>query len=236
MRDWQELVRQRLAGLELDSAQKEEVHAELATHLEESYEILCKQGLGESEAARRTFEQVSNWHELQRKISAVKRREYPMKKRVQQLWIPGFLTLVLSIVFDQVFYRLGFRSRIIGSGSGAVFLYVPWLMALPFVGALGAYVSSRAGGSRGTMVLASVFPVAALTLAFLLMFPIGMIIQWVRGTQGDFSVVATVLLKGGIGGLLVPAAALLVGGLVANLLIGRPSSSHGAIGGETSHA
>lgn len=96
-----------------------------------------------------------------------------MKKRVQQLWIPGFLTLVLSVVLDQVFYRFGFRSRIIGSGTGAIFLYVPWLMALPFVGALGAYVSSRAGGSRGTAVLAGVFPMAALTLAFLLMFPIG---------------------------------------------------------------
>lgn len=237
MRDWQELVRQRLVGLELDPAEREEVRAELATHLEESYEILCKQGLGENEAARRTFEQVSNWHELERKISAVKRREYPMKQRVQQLWIPGFLTLVLSIVFDQVFYRLGFRSRIIGSGTGAIFLYVPWLMALPFVGALGAYVSSRAGGSRGTMVLASVFPVAALTLAFLLMFPIGMIIQWVRGTQGDFSVVATVLLKNGIGGLLAPGAALILGGLVASVLFRRRPPSHKtAIGSEMTHA
>lgn len=85
MRNWQELVRQHLAGLELDAAEREEVHAELAAHLEESYETLCKQGLGETEAARLTLEQVSSWDELRRKISAAKRREYPVKKRVQQL-------------------------------------------------------------------------------------------------------------------------------------------------------
>lgn len=224
MRDWQELVRQRLAGLDLDVAEKEEVHAELAAHLEESYEIFCKQGLGESEAASRTLAQVSDWQELRRRISAAKRREYPMKKRVQQLWIPGFITLILSVVLDQVFYKFGFRPRIIGSGTGAFFFYVPWLMSLPFVGALGAYVSSRAGGSRRTVVLAGVFPVAALTLAFLLMFPIGMIIEWVRGSQGDFSVVATVLLKDAIGGLLLPGAALLGGALLVTLFWGQRSS------------
>ena len=224
MRDWQELVRQRLAGLELAAAEREEVHAELAAHLEESYEIFCRQGLGESEAASRTLAQVSDWPELRRRISAAKRREYPMKKRVQQLWIPGFITLILSVVFDQVFYKFGFRPRIIGSGTGAFFFYVPWLMSLPFVGALGAYVSSRAGGSRRTVVLAGVFPVAALTLAFLLMFPIGMTIEWVRGRQGDFSVVATVLLKDAIGGLLLPGAALLGGALLVTLFWGQRSS------------
>lgn len=39
MPDWQELVRQRLAGLALGRAEKQEVHAELAAHLEESYEV-----------------------------------------------------------------------------------------------------------------------------------------------------------------------------------------------------
>jgi len=42
MRDWQELVRQRLGGLELDAAEKEEVQTELSAHLEESYETFCK--------------------------------------------------------------------------------------------------------------------------------------------------------------------------------------------------
>lgn len=238
MRDWQEVVRQRLAGLELDAAEKEEVHAELAAHLEESYEALCKQGLGETEAASQTLAKVSDWQELRRGISAAKRRGQPMKKRVQQLWIPGFLTLILSVVFQMVLQKLGFRVHIVGSGPNAILFYAPWLAALPFIGALGAYLSSRSGGSRGTMVLASVFPVLALAGAFVFLFPFDVMVKWIIGSKVDtFAIVATTILEDGIGWLLLPGAALLVGGLLVHLLSRRrPSTQGAAMGGETTHA
>jgi hypothetical protein len=225
MADWREMVRQRLSGLALDAAEKEEVELELAAHLEESYEGFCKRGLLEKEAARRALEQVSDWQDLQRRILNAKRRGHPMKKRTHQVWIPGFLTLTLSMIFLAVLQKLGFQPRIAWSGPNTVLLYVPWLLSLPFFGALGAYVSSRAGGSRGTVLLASVFPVLALTAAFLLMFPIGMIVERITGNHVDFSSVATALLKDGIGWILVPGAALLAGGLAANLLFSPQSSS-----------
>jgi hypothetical protein len=50
MPDWQELVRQRLSGLALDTAERKEIQAELAAHLEESYEVFCAEGLPEREA------------------------------------------------------------------------------------------------------------------------------------------------------------------------------------------
>lgn len=231
MRDWQELVQQRLVGLELDAVEKEEVHAELAAHLEESHEVFCKQGLGESEAARRTLDQVSNWHELQRKISDAKRREYPMKKRMQQLWIPGFLTLILSMLFLAILQEAGFRPRIGGSGSGAVFFYVPWLASLPFLGALGARLSSRGGGSLSTALLASCFPVLALATAFLLMLPIGFVFERITGNHFYFNsgLVATALLRDGIGWLLIPGAALLAGGLLARFFLGQRSAQQNAV-------
>ena len=46
------------------------------------------------------------------------------------------------------------------------------------------------------------------------MFPIGLVLAGITGRRVDFSVVATVLLKDGIGWLLLPGAALLVGGLL----------------------
>lgn len=238
MPDWQELVRQRLAGLELDSAEKEEVQAELAAHLEESYEVFCKQGLRESEAVRRTFEQVSNWDKLKRRISAAKRREYPMKKRVQQLWFPGFLTLILLVALQMMLQKLGFRVRIVGSGPNAILFYVPWLVVLPFFGALGAYLSSRAGGSRGTMVLASVFPVLALAGAFVFLFPFDVIVKWIIGSKVDsFAVVATTILQDGTGWLLIPGAALFLGGFIVSVFFRqRPTSESMTISGETSHA
>jgi hypothetical protein len=220
MPDWQELVRLHLSGLALDPSEKEEVHEELAAHLEESYEVFCRQGLPEKEAAHRTLEQVSDWQDLQRRIFVAKRRSHPMQKRVRQLWIPGFFTLILSTLLLMALQRLGFQPRIISwSGPGTILFYVPWLLSLPVIGAVGACLSSRAGGSRGTMLFASAFPAVALTAAFLLMFPIGFVIQRIIGREVDFGSVATALLADGIGWLLVPGVALLAGGLCAQLLL-----------------
>jgi cation transport ATPase len=231
MRDWKALAEQRLASLTLEPEEKAEVIAEVAAHLEEICEEMLKQGLTEEEAVRRALSKVGNWRDLQRKIFAAKRREQPMKKRVWQLWVPGFLTLILSMLFLTVLYRLGLRARLVSSGPNAILLYTPWLAGLPFFGALGAYLSSRAGGSRGIVVLASVFPALALTFAFLFMFPFSLTVELIVGRPVDFSHVATVLLKDGIGWIVAPGAALLIGGLLAHaLLSARSSSQRAAIG------
>jgi hypothetical protein len=231
MRDWKALVEERLAGLALEPQEKAEVIAEVAAHLEDICEGMLKQGITEEAAVRRALSRVGNWRDLQRKISAAKRREHPMKKRVWQLWVPGFLTLILSMLFLTVLYRLGLRARLVSSGSNAILLYAPWLAGLPLFGALGAFLSSRAGGSRANALFVSVFPAIALTFAFLFMFPFSMTIELITGRPVDFSGVATVLLKDGIGWIVAPGAALLAGGLLAHaLLSARSSSQRMAIG------
>ncbi len=226
MPDWQKLVSQRLSGLTLDAAEKDEVHAELAAHLEESYEALLKEGMPEQAAVHRSLSQVANWQDLQRKIFIAKRREHTMQKRLHQLWIPGFLTLTLSTIFLMTLQRLGFQPRSVSwSGPGTILFYGPWLLSLPVLGAVGACLSSRAGGSRGTVLLASIFPVPALTAAFLSMFPIGLVMERIFNRPLGFSIVATAILRDGIGWILIPGAALLVGGLLVHLLFGRRSSS-----------
>jgi hypothetical protein len=231
VRDWRALVEQRLAGLALEPQERTEVIAEVAAHLEDVCEEMLRKGVTEEEAMRRTLLQAGNWRSLQHKIVSAKRREEVMEKRIRQLWIPGFLTLILSMLFLTVLYRLGLRARLVWSGPNAILLYTPWLAGLPVIGALGAYVSARAGGSRATVLFVSVFPAIALTFAFLFMFPFSLAIELIVGRPVDFSRVATVLLKDGIGWLLVPGAALLVGGLLVHLLISaRASSRRPAIG------
>jgi hypothetical protein len=230
MPNWKELVRQRLSGLPLDDAEKDEIHAELAAHLEESYEVFCTEGLPQREAVQRTLGQVADWQDLQRKI-LIARREQPMQKRMHQLWIPGFLTLMLSMIFLITLQKLGFQPRIVGSGPHTILFYAPWLASLPFFGALGAYLSARRGGLAGTVLLSSAFPVLALTAAFLLMFPIGFVIERIIGRPVDFSIVATAVLRDGIGWILIPGVALTAGGLLMHLLFNRRSwSKETAIG------
>ena len=231
MVDWQKLVRERLSGLALDAAEKDDVQRELAAHLEESYDVFCKEGLSEKEAMDRTMEKVSDWRDLQRKVFFAKRKGDLVRKRFNQLWFPGFLTFILSTALLMTLQKIGFRPHNVWSSSGAILVYLPWLAGLPFVGALGAYLSSRAGGSRAAALLASLFPVLALATAFLLMFPIGWSIQQVAGIGADSPMVASALLRDGIGWLLVPGSALLAGGLLVRVLLDRrPSSPDTATG------
>ena len=215
----------------MEPEERTEVIAELAAHLEDICEEMLRQGVREEEAVRRALSRVGDWRDLQRKIFATKRREQPMEKRTRQLWIPGFLTLILSMFILMVLQKLGFKPRIVGSGSNAILLYMPWLLSLLPLGALAAHLSFRAGGSRGTVLLASVFPALAFTFAFLVMSPIGWSFERITGTRVYFDVVSAALLRDGIGWLLVPGAALLVGGLLTHSVSGpRPSSRRMAIG------
>jgi hypothetical protein len=230
MRDWESLVEEQLRGLALEPRESADVIAEVAAHLEDVCEEMLQQGMAEEDAMRRALSRVGDWRALKRKIFAAKRREQIMEKRIRQLWIPGFLTLILSMLILTVFLRLGFKPRIVGSGSGAILLYMPWLLSLLPLGALAAHLSFRAGGSRGTVLLASVFPALAFTFAFLVMSPIGWSWERITGMRVYFDVVSAALLRDGIGWLLVPGAALFLGGLLAHIFSGaRPQSRSVAI-------
>lgn len=231
MPDWHQLVRQRLSGLALEAAERDEIHAELATHLEEWYEAFCAQGVPQLEAVERTLMQVADWQDLQRKILIARRSKHPMRKRVLQLWIPGLLTMMLSTIFLIVLRKLGFQPRLIGSGPDGILFYAPWLAFLPFFGALGAYLSARRGALLRTTLLASVFPALALTATFLLMFPIDFIVERAIGRPVDFAIVATELLRDGVDWILVPGIALLAGGFLMHLLFNHRTLSKEIVAG-----
>lgn len=225
MPNWHELVQQRLFSLTLDTAERDEIHAELAGHLEESYEEFCTQGLPQREAVERTLMQVADWQDLQRKILTARRRKQPMQKRTHQLWIPGLLTMILSTIFLITLQKLGFQPHLVGSGPNGILFYGPWLASLPFFGALGACLSARRGGSLGTALLASVFPALALTVVFLLMFPIDVVVERVIKRPVDFGTVASALLGDGIDWILIPGVALLLGGFLGHFSLQSRSSS-----------
>lgn len=174
MPDWNKIVGERLADLSLEDRDREEVVAELAGHLEETWDELRREGISEREAFNRALSGVRNWKDLQRSIYS-SRKENTMTPRAARLWFPSLVTLVSSLSTMILFGFLGLNPgplALQGRHHGIYLFseYTVWLMALPFVGALGAYISERSGGNRRAIVFAGVFPALAwATVLFLVL-------------------------------------------------------------------
>jgi hypothetical protein len=249
MPDWLELVRQRLSGLALDAGEKEEVHAELAGHLQEFYESLCKEDMPEQTALCKTLAQVADWNELQRRIQIARRKENTMTPCASRLWLPSLVTLLVAMTMLPILERLGLNPhflflrgphgqtyvyRIFTARAIGFTVYTVWLMLLPFVGALGAYLSSRAGGTRAAIIVSGIFPALAFFVVLLLVLPFMRFLEdglhanarsvFHNLTNEPFGRVGVVA-----GWVLVPGACLLIG-VQAYVLISRRLSQRGVAG------
>jgi hypothetical protein len=218
MPDWEVLVERHLGGLSLEPAEKAEVIAELAAHLEQIFEEWREQGLTEEAAIRRTLSHVEDWHELRRRIQIARVKENLMSKRVSQIWLPGFLTLLISMSLLLLIQFLNPNPLIVDrSGwymvAPVMVIYLLWLLSLPLIGALGAYLSHRAGASQRIVLLSILFPVLPYLTFFMIGFPIALIV--------DDHVVHNIMFAGFFAGLVawvvLPATALIAGGLPTQL-------------------
>lgn len=237
MPDWQQLVRQRLSGLVLDLSEKEEVHAELAAHLEESYEVLLREGVSEPEAIRRALSIAGEWQDLRRRIQAARRKGNNMTDRVRQLWLPGFLTLFTSMSLLMLIgffgprppnfypidaYNVSFQLRAWSVIAPVAVVYVPWLLTLLLIGGSGAYLSHRAGASQRVVFLSILFPVLPYLTFFQIAFPLSLILGEKHFTH---NIMFSAFLVGLLAWVLFPGAALLAGGILVHLLFSQRSSS-----------
>jgi len=222
-RDWEELVRAKLAGLAIEPREKREVIEELAAHLEESYERSRQEGLLESEAAHRALAQVTDWNDLRRKIRAARSRKDTMTNRIKQLWLPGFSTFVLSTCIFELFEIFGPKPWIVArSGDLPLLVFqMPWLLSLPLVGAMGAYLSWRAGGSQRVMLSSVVFPVLPFLASILVVLPFSLFFDHFIGHSSAPMAGLMAL----IGFVLAPGVALLAGGLPIQFFLSRSLAS-----------
>src|SRR3989440_5379836 len=220
MPDWREIVSKGLSGLKLGAGEKEEVHAELAAHLEESYESLRTKGLPEQAAVQQTLAQVTDWQDLRRKIQIARTvKENLMNDRARQLWLPGILTFMLSTGTLALLQIFGPKPWVVAlRGVLPVgLMYVPWLLSLPLVGAMGAFLSYRAGGSQRTVFSSIVFPVVPFLASILLVLPVSLIFdRFIAHNIAPMSLVMALL-----GWVLLPGVALLAGGFPAQFFFLR---------------
>jgi hypothetical protein len=172
MRDWREYVRKRLGGNRDRNSEEYQVIDELAGHLEEYYDALRAQGLAEGQAVRQAKMRAGNWEQLRAGICLAK-REGSMSDRIRQLWIPGLVTLLLANVALTVMQRLHVEPLLVGVGKyWTLCVYLPWLLILPMVGAIGGYLARRAQGRGWHVYLAAGFPALVIGGLFLLILPL----------------------------------------------------------------
>ncbi|HEV2469690.1 MAG TPA: hypothetical protein VGS78_10880 [Candidatus Sulfotelmatobacter sp.] len=82
-----------------------------------------------------------------------------MNYRTRSLWIPAMASLLGASVAMTSLQFAGLRAQVVRTGSVEMFFYWSWLVVLPLCGALGAYLSRRAGASILTRLSAALAPV-----------------------------------------------------------------------------
>ncbi len=229
MRDWEALVERQLIGLSLEPAESAEVIAELAAHLSETCEEMRRQGMTEEESVRRTLSQVEDWQKLSRLIQNARTKENIMTNRVKQFWLPSLLTSVSSMgflaliqIFGPKLWAVTWYGRSQWSfAAPSERVYTPWLLSLPLIGAAGAYLSNRAGGSKPALLYSVVFPV----LPYLIFFLVGLPVIAILDDHVARNFIFRTLLVGLLVWVLAPGAALLAGGLPTKFLLSRRLAS-----------
>ena len=226
MPDWQKLVSKGLSGLKLGAGEKEEVHAELAAHLEEAYEALLKEGVPDREAIHHVVSLAGSWNDLQRRIHAARNGKDSMTNRVKQFWLPSLLTLLSSMGLLMLIEFSGPCPWVMippehRSGwsliAPAAAVYLPWLLSLPVVGAMGAYLSIRAGGARRETFTSIIFPVLPYSVSFVIGLPMIAIVE----DHVAHNMIFSALFVGLFAWVMAPGAALLTGGLLAQIFLSR---------------
>ncbi|HWH57152.1 MAG TPA: hypothetical protein VN682_05935 [Terriglobales bacterium] len=133
-----------------------------------------------------------------------------MNQRSRTLLLPGLITLTLASVSLMVMQLFAFsRPRVHWVDGGAVAIGFVWLASLLPCGALGAYLSRRAGGSRWNSIIASLFPSLIMLGVFCTVLPIGVLIErnpFILHHPRYFGLALLVW-------IIVPGAALLLGAL-----------------------
>jgi len=223
MPDWQKLVHERLAQRRSGREMEPEVTEEFAHYLEDFYEAGLENGLAEYEAAQRALAQVRNWPRLARNIKFAREGGEMLKQRIQTLWMPGFVAAIVAVTASIAVNRVG--SIPVAGQHMTMLVYGGWLLILAGIGAFAAFWSRAAGGSIGNRTAAALFPAVVIfaALGAHVTNP-GMQVAGLASifSPGELRISGILprIANNVVGGILLPAVALLAGALP--FLRGKP--------------
>jgi pheromone shutdown protein TraB len=159
------MVRERLNLAELSPEEQGEIVAELAGHLADLCHKYCVQGLSESEAVTRAIHEVSDWRGLAKTIQRAKLEEETMNHRTKRLWVPGLVSTAIALVLPILLLMTLTRFGVEPGRKYATTIGALWLLASAFGGAIGAFLSRRAGGKPFARLASALFPVVVFVVA-----------------------------------------------------------------------
>jgi hypothetical protein len=214
--DWKVLVNERIGEIrELDARERERLVSELAAHLEDAFEARMAEGLPDEEAMRQTLESAANWRELRRGVRRAKAANR-FNDRSRQIWMPSLVSLILANAVLMLFGTIALKPAPVTfqplswyPSVPLLLIYMRWIALQPLTGAIGAYLSYRAGGDRRARVIAGLFPSVVMCALWFGLIPISEIFVRNRFVlQHPFYFAA-----GAIGWILVPGMALFLGAM-----------------------
>jgi len=155
MPDWRKVVREHMGNLRLPPETREEVIAELASHFEE-----CEDNAPHERPDTGELDvHAVKWRRLARAIHSAKREEAIMNRRIKSLWLPSLANLAAAVALMLLFDHLNFEEPGIATFSHVAKAFrLPWLLALPMLGALGALLAKHARGSFAQRLIAGLAP------------------------------------------------------------------------------
>ena len=129
---------------------------ELAEHLEDQCAARAEKAILPQNRVE-PIEGGTDWNLLAREIRHAE--EETMSPTAKTLWVPGVSMLFCSFILLFAMTRL-VPPAIWVNPKAPVLLMAPWLLSYLVFGALGAWWSRRAGGSRATRFFSGIFPLA----------------------------------------------------------------------------
>jgi hypothetical protein len=147
--------------------------------------------------------------ELRERIEREKQDD--MSMRVRQLWAPVLFTSLISVAVQFVALRVPqLPPWVFFTRNGVSIVLAPlWMLALPFIGALGAWLSLRAGGNTRDRLLTALGSAWLNGAIMTLGVPLSMIIE----RHFSLSIKLTAYMAYMIASCLVPAVLLALGAL-----------------------
>jgi len=131
---------------------------------------------------------------------------------------PGLLTFILSMGLLALTQIFGPKPWVVTFGHPPMaVVYIPWLLALPLVGGIGAFLSRRAGGSWQAVISSTTFPVLPFLAAMLIVLLVSLIFDHVIA----HNIAPMAIFMAFLGLVIAPGVALLAGGLPAQLFFSR---------------